>query len=67
MKIKVLKKFKDFKEDVIREPGDIFEVTDERFDEIVNGLKKFEDVEWVKVIKEPEEVIEEPAKKPRGK
>lgn len=61
MKIKVLKKFKDFKEDVIREPGDIFEVTDERFDEIVNGLKKFEDVEWVKVIEEPV------AKNPRGK
>lgn len=60
MKIKVLKKFKDFKEDVIREPGDIFEVTATRFTQIVSGLKKFGPGDWVEEVKE-----EEPKK--RGK
>ena len=51
MKIKVLKPFKDFKENVKREVGDEFIVSKERFAEIKEGLKKFEDTTWVEEVK----------------
>lgn len=38
MKIKVIKNFKDLQEDVIRNTGDIFEVTDSRYKEINSKL-----------------------------
>lgn len=51
MKIKALKRFQDYKENVIREVGDEFEVTGERYNEIVNGLAKFGDGDWVEEVK----------------
>ena len=35
MKVKTLKKFIDQKEKVIRQPGEVFECTQERYDEIM--------------------------------
>lgn len=50
MKIKALRRFQDYKENVVREIGDEFEVTEERYNEIVNGLAKFGEGDWVDVI-----------------
>lgn len=41
MKVKTLYRFRDAKEDVIREVGDTFEVTQERFDEIQAVAKEY--------------------------
>lgn len=38
MKVKVLEKFKDLKENVIRNPGDEFTLTKDRFEEINKKL-----------------------------
>lgn len=38
MKAKVLEKFKDLKEDIIRNPGDEFTLTKDRFEEIDKKL-----------------------------
>lgn len=66
MKIIVLKVFRDLKEDVKREIGDEFEVTEERFEEIEKGLSKFGEGPWVKVVEEvPAEEVEEPKKPAR--
>lgn len=50
MKIKALKRFQDYKENVVREVGDEFEVTEERLEEIKTGLAKFGEGDWVDVI-----------------
>lgn len=60
MKIKALRRFEDYKEDVIREVGDEFEVTEERFEEIKVGLTKFGEGDWVEEVVEPKTA---PAKK----
>lgn len=52
MKIRALRRFEDYKEDVIREVGDEFEVTKARFEEIKNGLAKFGEGDWVEEVKE---------------
>ena len=41
MKVKVLEKFKDLKEDVIRNPGDEFILNKKRFEEIDKKLPGF--------------------------
>lgn len=41
MKVKTLYRFRDAKEGVIREVGDTFEVTQERFDEIQAVAKEY--------------------------
>lgn len=41
MKVKVLEKFKDLKEDVIRNPGDEFILNKKRFEEINKKLPGF--------------------------
>lgn len=41
MKAKVLKKFRDLKEDLIRNPGDEFTLTKDRFEEINKKLPGF--------------------------
>ena len=53
MKIKALKRFQDYKENVVREVGDEFEVTEERLEEIKVGLAKFGEGDWVEVVEEP--------------
>ena len=52
MKIRALRRFEDYKEDVIREVGDEFEVTKARFEEIKKGLAKFGEGDWVGEVKE---------------
>ena len=59
MKIKALKRFQDYKENVVREVGDEFEVTEERYNEIVNELTKFGEGDWVVEVVEPEPIKEE--------
>ena len=59
MKIKALRRFQDYKENVVREVGDEFEVTEERYNEIVNGLTKFGEGDWVVEVVEPEPIKEE--------
>lgn len=41
MKVKTLQRFEDYKENVIREIGDEFEVTEVRFKEINDKLPNF--------------------------
>ena len=48
MKIRALRRFEDYKEDVIREVGDEFEVTKARLDEINSASR----VALVEVVKE---------------
>ena len=77
MKYKVLKEFKDLKEDVLRQPGDIFEATVERVKEINDGLAKFCDgCEWIKKVEDAVEteltetevdVVEQEKPKPTSK
>ena len=60
MKVRALIRFEDYKESVMRNVGDVFEVTEERHEEILTkgGL-------WVEPIEEPEtepEPVEEPTK-----
>lgn len=51
MKVKTLKKFIDQKEKVIRQPGEVFECTQERYDEI---MAKNRLIEPLKEVEEPE-------------
>lgn len=52
MKVKVLKEFTDKKENILRKPGDTFECTPERFDEIKQGLSMFcSQCKWIEEIK----------------
>ena len=54
MKYKVLKEFKDLKEDILRKPGDIIDITATRAKEIETGLSKFcPDCEWIEKVEEP--------------
>lgn len=52
MKVKTLKKFIDQKEKVIRQPGEVFECTQERYDEI---MAKNRLIEPLKEVEKPEE------------
>lgn len=53
MKVRVLKEFKDLKENVARKPGDVFVCTKERFEEIKDGLRMFcLECDWVEEVKE---------------
>ena len=56
MKIKALRRFQDYKENVVREVGDEFEVTEERLEEIKTGLAKFGEGDWVEGVVEPEPI-----------
>lgn len=68
MKVEVLKRFHDRKENVIREVGDVFEVDEKRFTQIETGLAKFGKGDWVKEVVEKVPVKEAPAKAPaKGK
>ena len=64
MKIQVLKKFRDLKENVERKVGDVFEVDEKRFEEIKAGLTEFGEGNWVEEVKEvaKEELKEEAPK-----
>ena len=48
MKVKVLKKFIDRQEKAVRQPGEVFECTPERYDEIMSKNRLIEPVEKVK-------------------
>lgn len=52
MKIETLKTWFDKKEMVVRQIGDTQEVSEERYEEIIQTLKKYGDFEWVKLVKE---------------
>ena len=60
MKVKVLKKFIDRQEKAVRQPGEVFECTEERYNEIMSKNKLIEPVEENEPEKEPVEP-EEPA------
>lgn len=49
MKVKVLEKFKDLKENLIRNPGDEFTLTKKRFEEIDKKLPGY--IEEIKEVK----------------
>ena len=54
MKYKVLKEFKDLKEDILRKPGDIIDITATRAKEIEVGLSKFcSNSKWIEKVEEP--------------
>lgn len=55
MKVKVLKKFRDKKENIIRRKNAIFECSEERYEEICATNKNL-----VAVVEESEETSEEP-------
>lgn len=52
MRVKVLKRFFDKKEQVVREVGDEFITNKNRFAEIVKTLKKYDDTNWIEEVKE---------------
>lgn len=56
MKVKVLKKFIDRQEKAVRQPGEVFECTPERYDEIMSKNRLIEPVEEAEPVK-----TEEPA------
>lgn len=60
MKVKVLKKFIDRQEKAVRQPGEVFECTEERYNEIMSKNRLIEPVEENEPEKEPVEP-EEPA------
>lgn len=45
MKVKAIAKFQDMKEGMLREVGDVFEVSEERYDEITKAGEFVEEVE----------------------
>lgn len=45
MKVKAIAKFQDLKEGMLREIGDVFEVSEERYEEIKNAGEFVEEVE----------------------
>lgn len=66
MKVKVLRKFLDKHTGEVHKPGDVLEITEERFEEILKVGKLVEKVSKEKT--EPEEVAEtvaEPKKRTR--
>lgn len=52
MKIRVLKDFRDLKEDLDRKVGEEFIVNKERFEELNTKLQKFGKGPWVEEVKE---------------
>lgn len=60
MKVKVLKKFIDLQEKAVRQPGEVFECTPERYNEIMSKNRLIEPVEE----DEPEEESVEPEAEP---
>lgn len=58
MLVKALINFNDYKEDVLRRTGDVFEVSEERYKEIIE-----KGGEWVKVLQTDEEQKEKAEKK----
>lgn len=78
MKVIVINKYRDKESNIIRKPGEIFEISQERFDEIQtvgNFLKEYPDVEKEGVqeedtqepLQESENEKEEPAKATKRK
>lgn len=57
MKLKVLKPFGDHKENVVRQAGDVFEVSKARFDELSVSVPAdfYEEVKATKAKKDEEE------------
>lgn len=54
MKVVARKEFKDFKENVTRNPGDEFIVNKARFEELQEKLAKFGPGPWVEEVKASE-------------
>lgn len=54
MKVKVLKKFIDRQEKAVRQPGEVFECTPERYDEIMSKNRLIEPFEKTEQKKESE-------------
>lgn len=54
MKVKVLKKFIDRQEKAVRQPGEVFECTPERYDEIMSKNRLIEPFEETEQKKESE-------------
>lgn len=53
MKIRVLKEFYDKKENITRNPGDVFTCSKERYEEIENKLKLFcVQCKWIEVVED---------------
>lgn len=70
MKVIVINKFRDKESNTIRKPGDIFEISQERLDEVQavgNFLKEYPDVEKEEEPKEEEPKEEEPEKATKRK
>lgn len=62
MKVKVLKKFIDRQEKAVRQPGEVFECTQERYNEIMLKNRLIEPIEEENPEKEPDESEPEQAK-----
>lgn len=62
MKVKVLKKFIDRQEKAVRQPGEVFECTEERYNEIMLKNRLIEPVEKDEPEKESVEQEAEPVK-----
>lgn len=66
MKVKTLKKFIDQKEKVIRQPGEVFECTEERYDEIMAKNRLIEPLEESdQEEKKPENTAKDPEPAPK--
>lgn len=62
MKVKVLKKFIDRQEKAVRQPGEVFECTPERYNEIMSKNRLIEPIEEDEPEKEPVELETEQVK-----
>lgn len=58
MKAKVIKNFRDLKEDISRQTGDVFVLNKDRYEEITKKLPGF-----IEEVEEVQEVEEKPKKK----
>lgn len=59
MKIKVLKEFKDLKENILRKPGDIFVASKDRYREISEELSRYcSQCKWIEEVEDTSEVEE---------
>lgn len=67
-KVIALRKFRDLKENTIRKKGDVFECSDERFEQITGIATKYPFIEEYKEHEETEQVadeVEETEEKPK--
>lgn len=64
-KVIALRKFRDLKENTIRHKGDVFECSDERFEQITGIATKYPFIEEYKEPEETEEATEEATEEPK--